>query len=96
MTFKGNPIDVLEPIAKAKTPLLHLVTLKDQTVPPKENTFVLAERYRKLGGNIDIIEIHDSVPPTHHQYKGKQLTANYVKIVDFIENRWQESTARQL
>ena len=41
------------PIAK-KTSLLHLVSLNDQVVPAEENTS-LAERYKKLGGKIEII-----------------------------------------
>ena len=57
LAYRKNPIDVLEPIAEAKIPILHLVNLKDKVVPPSENTFILAERYRKLGGVIEIIEL---------------------------------------
>jgi sialidase-1 len=64
--FKGNPIDVLAPIAKAKIPALHIVSLSDVIVPPAENTFVLADRYRALGGEIDIIEV-DQQQPLHAQ-----------------------------
>jgi pimeloyl-ACP methyl ester carboxylesterase len=68
LAFEGNPIDVLAPIAKAKIPLLHIVSLTDQVVPPVENTFVLAERYRKLGGTIEVIEVKEGTEKSkgHH------------------------------
>ena len=44
LAFKENPIDVLAPIAAAKIPLLHIVSLTDVVVPPEENTLVLAKR----------------------------------------------------
>jgi predicted peptidase len=56
------------PKAKAKIPLLHIVSLNDQVVPPSENTFVLAERYKKLGGTIEIIEVKEGTEKSkgHH------------------------------
>lgn len=53
--FKRNPIDRLAPLAKAGVPLLHVVGDADDVVPVKENTDILAERYRVLGGSIEII-----------------------------------------
>jgi len=53
--FKRNPIDRLAPLAKAKIPLLHVVGDADDVVPVSENTDILAERYRALGGSIEII-----------------------------------------
>lgn len=50
LAYKGNPIDILEPIAKAKIPIIHLVGDADTTVPVEENTDVLRERYLRLGG----------------------------------------------
>ena len=55
--FKKNPIDILAPLAKMEIPILHIVSMNDVIVPPTENTFVLANRYRKLGGTIDIIRV---------------------------------------
>ena len=55
LQWKGNPIDLLAPLAKAKIPVLHLVGDADDKVPVAENTTVLAERYRKLGGSIEVI-----------------------------------------
>jgi pimeloyl-ACP methyl ester carboxylesterase len=50
-----NPIDRLEPLAKAKIPLLHVYGDADIPVPWKANTGVVAERYKKLGGSIQLI-----------------------------------------
>lgn len=53
--FIGDPIDGLEPLAQVGVPLLHVVGDADQVVPVAENTAVLAERYRALGGSITVI-----------------------------------------
>jgi lysophospholipase L1-like esterase/pimeloyl-ACP methyl ester carboxylesterase len=55
MAAKVNPVDNLEPLAKHHVPLLHVYGDADDVVPPDENTLLLAERYRKLGGTIDLI-----------------------------------------
>lgn len=81
LAWDKNPIDVLAPIAKTKVPLLHIVSLNDKVVPPKENTFVLAERYRQLGGTIDIIEV-----PEGNKLHGHHFThPDPVRVADFIE-----------
>jgi len=53
--WKGNPIDVLEPIAKARIPIIHVVGDADVVVPIAENTLVLKDRYEKLGGHFELI-----------------------------------------
>ena len=55
MAFKGNPIDHLEPLAKAKIPLLNVCGAADEVVPMCENTKILEERYKALGGSIKVI-----------------------------------------
>lgn len=76
-TFKGNPINRLEPLAKAKIPILHVVGAADTVVPVAENSAVLVERYKKLGGSIEVI----SKPGCeHHPHSLKDPTP----IVDFI------------
>lgn len=55
LAYQGNPIDKLEPLAKAKVPLLHVYGEADDVVPWEENTGVVADRYRKLGGQITLI-----------------------------------------
>ena len=53
--FEGNPIDGLEPLAKARVPLLHVVGDADKVVPVAENTAILEKRYKALGGKIEVI-----------------------------------------
>jgi pimeloyl-ACP methyl ester carboxylesterase/lysophospholipase L1-like esterase len=52
---KVNPVDNLAPLAKRHVPLLHVFGDKDDVVPADENTLLLAERYRKLDGTIELI-----------------------------------------
>jgi sialidase-1 len=50
LTYDDNPIEHLEGLAAYKVPTLHIIGLKDKLAPPDENTFLLVERYQKLGG----------------------------------------------
>jgi pimeloyl-ACP methyl ester carboxylesterase/lysophospholipase L1-like esterase len=55
IAYRGNPVDQLAALAAARVPLLHVYGDADTVVPWDENTGVLAERYRKLGGSITLI-----------------------------------------
>ena len=55
LKFKGNPIDGLAPLAKAGVRLIHVVGDVDTVVPVAENTQIVQERYKKLGGIIKVI-----------------------------------------
>ena len=55
LAYKGNPVDSLAPLAKRNVPLLHVFGDADDVVPADENTLLLAENYRKLGGTIELI-----------------------------------------
>jgi len=55
LAWTGNPLDSLAPLAKAKVPLLHVVGDADDVVPVEENTAIVEERYKKLGGSIQVI-----------------------------------------
>jgi hypothetical protein len=50
-----SPIDKLEPLAKAGVPILIVCGSKDPAVPYEENDAILEERYKKLGGSIEVI-----------------------------------------
>ncbi len=52
--WKG-PLDKLDLLAKAGIPLIHVVGDADDVVPVAENTAILEERYKKLGGVIEVI-----------------------------------------
>ena len=72
-----NPIDRLEPLAKANIPLLHVYGDADMGVPWEENTGIVADRYRKLGGQITLI----AKPGVGHVHGLDDPTP----IIEFIE-----------
>ena len=55
LAYRGNPVDNLAPLAKSKVPLLHVFGDADEVVPWEENTGVIAERFKALGGDITLI-----------------------------------------
>ena len=62
-----NPIDRLKPLAEAGVPILHLQGDSDQVVPHEKNTAILAERYKKFGGSIEVELIKGQ---GHNMWKG--------------------------
>jgi lysophospholipase L1-like esterase/pimeloyl-ACP methyl ester carboxylesterase len=77
LAYARNPVDNLAPLAAAKVPLIHVYGDADDVVPWDENTGVLAERYRKLGGQITLI----SKPGVGHHPHG---LPDPTPVVDFI------------
>ncbi|MBI3921657.1 MAG: alpha/beta hydrolase, partial [Armatimonadetes bacterium] len=77
LEYRLNPVDNLKPLAEAKIPLLHVCGEADEVVPIEENTHVVEQRYRQLGGTITVI-----AKPLcgHHPHSLKEPTP----IVDFI------------
>ena len=55
LAYKLNPVDNLAPLAKAGIPILHVVGQADVTVPVAENTDLVEQRYKALGGTIEVI-----------------------------------------
>lgn len=51
----NNPIDRLQPLAKAGVPILHVSGDADEIVPLPENTGLVQERYRLLGASMQVI-----------------------------------------
>ena len=90
LAYTGNPIDSLAPIANAQIPILHIVSLNDQVVPPSENTFVLADRYRKLGGKFTIIEVEKGTEQSNgHHF----IHPDPVRVADFIQRHAKSTIA---
>lgn len=77
LAAKVNPVDHLAPLAKAGVPLLHVYGDADDVVPWEENTGLIAERYRALGGSITLI----AKPGVGHHPHGLD---DSTPIVDFI------------
>lgn len=54
---KHNPIDRLEPLAKANVPILHIHGNADAVVPLEKNSQVVLDRYTALGGKMKLIVV---------------------------------------
>lgn len=55
MSFMGNPVDQLAPLAKARIPILAVIGEADEAVPVSENIDRVEKTYRELGGPIEVI-----------------------------------------
>jgi pimeloyl-ACP methyl ester carboxylesterase len=55
LSYKGNPVDVLKTLAQEKIALIHVVGDADDVVPVEENTAIIEDRYKQLGGEIKVI-----------------------------------------
>ncbi len=77
--YKKNPVDNLEPLAKAGIPIIQVVGQDDTTVPVQENTDLVEKRYKELGGTIEVIRKPGA---DHHPHS----LPNPEPIVDFILN----------
>ncbi|MFK7779380.1 MAG: prolyl oligopeptidase family serine peptidase [Gimesia sp.] len=47
LSYADNPVDRIQLIAKARIPVLHVVSENDQVVPPDENTYLMFSRVPK-------------------------------------------------
>lgn len=77
LTAMVNPIDNLAALAKYGVALLHVYGDVDDVVPWDENTGIIAERYKALGGSITLI----AKPGVGHHPHGLD---DSTPIVDFI------------
>lgn len=77
LAYQKNPVDNLEPLAKAKIPLLHVCGETDEVVPIEENSRLIEQRYRQLGGSITLIAKPNC---KHHPHSLKDPT----RIVNFV------------
>lgn len=64
LAYTGNPIDNLEILARHEVPLIHAARTEDDVVPIAENTDIVEERYKALGGSIKVFR-H---PGGHHPH----------------------------
>ena len=78
LKWPGNPVDNLEPLARASIPILHVVGDADDVVPVGENTQVMKDRYLALGGSFKVI----NKPGVGHHPHGLE---DSTPIVDFFK-----------
>jgi pimeloyl-ACP methyl ester carboxylesterase len=78
LAYKLNPVDNLAPLAKAKISILSVCGDADKVVPIEENTRLVEQRYKALGGHIEVI-----VKPgcDHHPHSLKDPAP----IVEFVQ-----------
>ena len=92
LAYPGNPIDVLEPLAKAGIALIHVVGDVDEVVPVAENTAIVEARYHKLGGEIQVIH----KPGVGHHPHGLDDPTPVVKfIMDHVTGTAERQAADQ-
>jgi len=84
LAYKENPIDLLEPLAKAGIPLIHVVGDVDDVVPVPENTAVIEQRYTALGGTINVFH----KPSVGHHPHGLDNPAPVVDLIKGYTARW--------
>lgn len=80
--YAGNPIDGLDALAMQKVPILHMIGLKDEVVPPDENTFILIDRYTHLGGPAQIVPCthgKQTLYGHHFEIETPRLGADFIK-----------------
>lgn len=88
--YLNNPIDNLEALAKAKVPVMHMISLTDSIVPPKENTFPLINRYLELGGIATVITCTEGKQSAH----GHHFPIETPRVgADFIKYHTKKETA---
>lgn len=81
IAYKGNPVDNLAPLAKAKLPLLLVYGDSDKVVPHKENSEIVYERYQALGGPVQRIV---KAGGDHHPHG----LPDPQPIIEFFEKAW--------
>lgn len=80
--YSDKPLDNLEALAAAKVPILHMIGLKDEIVPPDENTLLLVHRYIQLGGIATVIpctEGEQKLQGHHFPIETPRRVADFVK-----------------
>ncbi len=80
--YANNPLDKLKTLAKAKIPVLHMVGLNDEYVPAEENTFILVNRYIRLGGIATVVPCtqgKQELKGHHFPIETPRLVADFIK-----------------
>lgn len=81
IAYKGNPVDTLAPLAKGKLPLLLVYGDSDKVVPHQENSEIVYNRYKALGGSVERIV---KAGGDHHPHG----LPDPKPIVQFFEKAW--------
>jgi pimeloyl-ACP methyl ester carboxylesterase len=82
LAYKKNPVDNLEPLAKAGIPIFAVIGDADEGVPVGENIDLVEERYKKLGGKIEVIRKPGG---KHHPHSLPDPTPIVEAVVKMVE-----------
>lgn len=85
LSYQFGPLGKLEPLSKARVPLIHVVGQADEVVPVSANTDILEREYRRLGGLIKVIR-KEGVG--HHPHS----LADPTPILEFILKHQEKSS----
>jgi pimeloyl-ACP methyl ester carboxylesterase len=70
---ENNPIERLAPLAKHRIPIFHVHGTNDGPVPAKRNSLEAQERYRTLGGEMEVEIVpgkgHEECPEIFHSQR---------------------------
>ena len=84
-----NPIDRLEPLARAGAPIFHIHGDSDNVVPLHENSGELQRRYEALGGTMTLEVVAGQ---GHNMWSGWFRSQSLVDFV--VRNAWQERPSK--
>ena len=94
--YANNPIDKLDALAKAKVPILHMISLTDSVVPSTENTLPLVNKYLELGGIATVVTCTEGKQTLHgHHFpiETPRLGADFIKYYNTPEAKPLKSSA---
>lgn len=82
MAYPNNPIDQLAPIAKARIPIRHVISLNDRMVPPEQNTLEAKRRLEKLGSSLEVVSVKEgnALEGHHFPYPDVAGSIRFIKI----------------
>ena len=81
LRYELNPIDKLAEIAKARIPILHIVSENDRVVPPQENTYQLKQRLERLGHTLEVISVPKGTAKSsghHFDHPASDRVVNFI------------------
>ncbi len=86
VSYRGNPIDNLKPLAEARIPIVHVVGDADEVVPVADNTAIAETRYQELGGTFVVMH---KPGVGHHPHSLEDPSP----LVEFVMAAWERAHA---
>ncbi len=90
LAYAGNPVDRLEPLARAGIPLIHVIGDADTSVPPASNSALIEQRYKALGGTITVFH----KPEGGHHPHGLEDPTPVVELIKSYTTRWDRENCK--